>query len=555
MEQLQIHYVDLGVPRVADLQGELSVGRTEGNDLILNHPSVSRKHARFEGRSSGWWIVDLKSTNGVKVNGNLITEAQVNAGDKILVGSVQLELKALPSVNFTGDSMFDNPSGTVIRRISDFNSEFGLDIAELDKKLEPRAPSEPGLKPEPSVTREKIFQVLVQVAKALLQSDDLNSLLNVVMDMIFKYLPVERGLIILFDEDGNPVPKLTKFIEGAEQQDIPISRTILTMVAQQQVSLMTSNALEDARLLGGKSIAIHGIRSAMCVPLWNRQRVIGAVQVDSPIHIGRFTEEDLDLLTALANFAAVAVERAQLSEKIEQERKIRNKMERYHSPAVIDEIVKGVISADESEIRAADVSILFADISGFTTVSETKKPEEVAEFLSHFFSCAVESIFAYGGTLDKFIGDAVMAFFGAPIPQDDHADRAVLAGLMMQRLVGEWNAEREKAALPEVRIRVGINSGPAVVGNVGTEKRVDYTVLGSAVNIASRLESGVAKPGQVVISNNTLERIMGSFQTESLGEFALKGLQQKMPVFNVLGSASAPVEVPLKPHTLSATRI
>ena len=162
------------------------------------------------------------------------------------------------------------------------------------------------------------------------------------MDMIFKYLPVERGLIILFDEDGNPVPKLTKFIEGADAQDIPISRTILKMVAEQQVALMTSNALEDARLLGGKSIAIHGIRSAMCVPLWNRQRVIGAVQVDSPIHIGRFTEEDLDLLTALANFAAVAIERAQLSEKIEQERKIRSKMERYHSPAVIDEIVKGV---------------------------------------------------------------------------------------------------------------------------------------------------------------------------------------------------------------------
>jgi adenylate cyclase len=557
MEHLQIHYVDLGVPRIADLKTELSVGRTEGNDLVLNHPSVSRKHARFEPRDSGWWILDLKSTNGVKVNGNLITEAQVNAGDKILVGSVQLDLKALPSVNFTGDSMFDNPSGTVIRRISDFNSEFGLDISELaEGKSSPRLKSEPGLKLEPSVTREKIFQVLVQVAKALLQSDDLNTLLNTVMDMIFKYLPVERGLIILFDEEGNPVPKLTKFIEGAEQQDIPISRTILKMVAQQQVALMTSNALEDARLLGGKSIAIHGIRSAMCVPLWNRQRVIGAVQVDSPIHIGRFTEEDLDLLTALANFAAVAIERAQLSEKIEQERKIRSKMERYHSPAVIDEIVKGVVSADESEIRAAEVSILFADISGFTTVSETKKPEEVAEFLSHFFSCAVESIFAYGGTLDKFIGDAVMAFFGAPIPQDDHADRSVLAGLMMQRLVGEWNAEREKASLPPVRIRVGINSGPAVVGNVGTEKRVDYTVLGSAVNIASRLESGVAKPGQVVISNNTLERIMGSFQTEPLGEFALKGLQQKMPVFAVLGSAAAAPATPsASPHTLSATRL
>ena len=529
-DHLQVHYVDLGVQRVTDLQSEMSIGRTEGNDLILNHPSVSRKHAKLEPRNNRWWVVDLKSTNGVKLNGNLVTEAQVNAGDILHIGSVQLDVKALPSVNFTGDSMFE-PSGTVIRRISDFNSEFGLDMAEAAQVS--RMPSEPGVKPTPGVTREKIFQVLVQVAKAMLQSEDLNSLLETVMDMIFKYLPVERGLIILFDEERNPIPKLTKFLDDAETQDIPISRTILNMVAEQQVSLMTSNALEDARLLGGKSIAIHGIRSAMCVPLWNKQHVIGAVQVDSRIHIGRFTEEDLDLLTALANFAAVAIERAQLSEKIEQERKIRSKMERYHSPAVIDEIVKGVVSTDETEIRNAEVSILFADISGFTSVSETKKPEEVAEFLSHFFSCAVESIFAYGGTLDKFIGDAVMAFFGAPIPQDDHADRAILAALMMQRLVGEWNAEREKAGLPVVRIRIGINSGPAVVGNVGTEKRVDYTVLGSSVNIASRLESGVAKPGQIVISKNTLERVVGSFVTESLGEFALKGLQQKMPVFSV----------------------
>jgi adenylate cyclase len=551
MEQLQLHYVDLGVPRVMDLKHDLSVGRTEGNDLILNHPSVSRKHAKFELRSEHWWVVDLKSTNGVKLNGNLVTEAQVAAGDKISIGSVLVDVRALPSVDFNADSMFDNPSGTVIRRISDFNSEFGLEIAELadNKKPVSRPPSQPGMR-EPAVSREKIFQVLVQVAKALLASEELQVVLTTVMDIIFRYLPVERGLIILFDEDGNPVPKLTKFIEGAEQQDIPISRTILKMVSQQQVALMTSNALEDARLLGGKSIAIHGIRSAMCVPLWNRQRVIGAVQVDSPIHIGSFTEEDLDLLTALANFAAVAIERAQLAEKIEEERKIRSRMERYHSPAVVDEIVKGSIST-ESEVRSTDVSILFADISGFTTVSETKKPEEVAEFLSHFFGFAVESIFAYGGTLDKFIGDAVMAFFGAPLPQDDHADRAVLTGLMLQRMVNEWNVERAKTDLPPVMVRVGINSGLAVVGNVGTEKRVDYTVLGSSVNIASRLESGVAKPGQVVISQNTMDRIMGSFETESLGEFALKGLQQKMPVFEVKGTVGLASGTPALQSTAS----
>src|SRR5512140_74041 len=136
MEQLQVHYVDLGVTRVADLKSDMAVGRTEGNDLVLNHPSVSRKHARFEIRNGNWWVVDLKSTNGVKINGSLVTEAQVNPGDKILIGSVQLDAKVLPSVDFSGESMFDNPSGTVIRRISDFNSEFGLDIAEAAAEAE-----------------------------------------------------------------------------------------------------------------------------------------------------------------------------------------------------------------------------------------------------------------------------------------------------------------------------------------------------------------------------------------------------------------------------------
>src|SRR5205814_5933608 len=161
MEQLQVHFADLGVPRVADLKGDLSAGRTEGNDIVLNHPSLSRKHAKFEVRADKWWIIDLKSTNGVKVNGNLITESQVAAGDKISVGSVQLELKALPSVNFSSESMFDNPSGTVIRRISDFNSEFGLDVAEAQAPVaEPRSPSDSGIRKavEPKAAREKIFQ-------------------------------------------------------------------------------------------------------------------------------------------------------------------------------------------------------------------------------------------------------------------------------------------------------------------------------------------------------------------------------------------------------------
>ncbi len=525
MATLQLVVSTSGNVRQFEVRDGTTIGRIEGNHLVIDHPSVSRRHAVIELRNDDWWFVDLQSTNGVKVNGTQVSEARISAGDVLAIGSIDVQVKSVVPVEFPDQSMFE--SGTVMRRIADFNEEFGLD----NVAVEPRKVSSPGLAP---VSREKIFAVLVQVAKVLLQSEELTSVLNTVMDIIFKYLPVERGLLILFDDEGNPVPKLARFKDGSEKEVIPISRTILKMVAQQQVSLLTSNALEDSRLQGGESIIMHGIRSAMCVPLWNRGRVIGAVQVDSPIHIGHFTGEDLDLLTALANFAAVAVERAQLAEKIEHEKKIREKLERYHSPGVVDEIVRGAITTDSEAVRTAEVSILFADISGFTTISETKRPEEVSEFLSHFFSCAVDAIFANGGTLDKFIGDAVMAFFGAPIAQENHALRAVRAGLEMRRLVDVWNQKRDSEGLPPVRIRVGINSGPAVVGNVGTEKRVDYTVLGTSVNIASRIESGVAKPGQVVISQQTLDKVTGCFVTESLGDFPLKGLQQRMEAHHVL---------------------
>src|SRR5512140_1471374 len=121
MDQLQIHYLDVGIPRIFDLHETTTIGRTEGNDIVLNHPSVSRRHAKVEQRGAVWWVVDLNSTNGVKVNGMLVTEAEVKSGDKVLVGSVQLEFRAQAAVEFQDESVFDNPSGTVIRRISDFN--------------------------------------------------------------------------------------------------------------------------------------------------------------------------------------------------------------------------------------------------------------------------------------------------------------------------------------------------------------------------------------------------------------------------------------------------
>jgi adenylate cyclase len=151
-------------------------------------------------------------------------------------------------------------------------------------------------------------------------------------------------------------------------------------------------------------------------------------------------------------------------------------------------------------------------------------------------------IFKYGGTLDKFIGDAVMAFFGAPLPQDDHAERAVRSALELLTVLDRWNADREAAGDDRVEVRIAVNSGPVVVGDIGSATRVDYTVLGNTVNVTSRLEEHVAKPGTIVLGESTQAATAGLFPTEPLGSVQLKGLSRKINIFGLAAEEIEKVE-------------
>jgi adenylate cyclase len=304
------------------------------------------------------------------------------------------------------------------------------------------------------------------------------------------------------------------------------------------VAILTHDAQTDERFEDGRSIRIHQIRSAMCAPLWLRDLVIGAISVDSPLHVGSFSATDLDLLTALANYAAVAIERARLNERIRAEEAVRARLQRYHSPAVI-EAVLGDPQRSDREVALRETTILFADIVGFTPLCESLPPDEVAAFLNQFFSLAVDAIFEHGGTLDKFIGDAVMAFFGAPLPQADHAERAVRSARTLLSSLEAWNEQRREEGLEPVQLRVALNSGPVVVGDIGSERRVDYTVLGNTVNVASRLEQSAAEPGGIAIGGATEALLDGRIPLEPLGELQLKGLQQRVGAFRVVRGSAA----------------
>jgi adenylate cyclase len=199
------------------------------------------------------------------------------------------------------------------------------------------------------------------------------------------------------------------------------------------------------------------------------------------------------------------------------------------------------------QARTKTVTIVFADLVGFTSWSEKMSAEELANLLTRFFTLSSDAVFSHGGTIDKFIGDAVMAFFGAPIDQPDHASRAVSAALALREGVAKWNEERVSKGEPPIQVRIAINTGEAIVGEIGSERRVDYTVLGNAVNVAARMEEFVAGPGEIVIGPATYDGIRVGYRVVQMGHFALKGLSTQVPMYKVISKLSPEETLDVEP--------
>jgi adenylate cyclase len=538
---LRLRYALDGEERFFPLTGanKVRLGRGSDNDVVLSDVSVSRYHAELRRDGAGWSVHDLKSTNGVELNRVPVRAAPLQAGDRLGIGVFDLLVEAqadvrpvkTPAPEEDTASLASLTNATIVRSLADFAGAF--DLVGIPGKA---APLPAGEAPDLAYAN-RMFGFLTRLARILIDAQTVDDVLRRVLDIAFEALPVDRGFILL-DSDGELVCELARVKDRVElrpEGEVPVSRTMLRALMRERVALVTFDAQSDQRLSGGESIRLHQIRAAMCAPLWSGERIIGVMQVDSPFQVGAFGERDLDFLTTLANYVAVAVERIRYARQAELERMVRTRLERYHSPAVIEEVLRQ--EADEAAHRPklTQATVLFADLVGFTAFCERSGPEDVSELLGAFLNLAVEAIFRAGGTLDKFIGDCVMAFFGAPVPQEDHAARAARAAIEIQRELTAWSAARHAEGLPGFAARVALNSGPVVVGDIGSARRVDYTVLGNTVNVAARLEAFVAKPGDVVLGPETYRLLGGTIPTEALGEFQLKGLQKKITAYRVAG--------------------
>jgi adenylate cyclase len=383
----------------------------------------------------------------------------------------------------------------------------------------------------------KVLYVLYEISRQLNSIHDFNELLSRIMDLIFVVINADYGFLILTGKEGTdellPVVIKSKHPNIQLKEGLKASRTIINRVIHDKVALLTSNAMDDSRLDHARSILIQQIRSAMCVPLWRKDQIIGVIQLESARLENQFTQKDLELLTAIGAQMAMVIEQASLNETIREEERMRSRLERFHSPQVIEMILKSGQETKDSFMEPIylTATILFMDINGFTRLAEQMPPREVNVILNQHFTQMTEIIFEHDGTLDKFTGDGLMAVFGAPLEKKDDAERAIRAAkAMIQATKDMMKSTKENRRFT---VRIGINTGRVVAGNIGSPKRLDYTVIGDAVNTASRLES-MASPNEILIGEETYRLVKDKFQIRVVGSKKVKGKKAEIMVYQVL---------------------
>lgn len=356
---------------------------------------------------------------------------------------------------------------------------------------------------------------------------DVATMVERILAVVFELLPADGAAVWLTSGRYS-----SRAREGSRTIDVP--RAIIDETLGSQSGLLTHNALTDERFDRSHTVMARGVRSVMAVPLRTRRDTIGILYVESLSMSAAFTEDDLPLLDSLAAQAALLLENAALIAQVQQEMETRASLARFLSQAAVEEVLSGRLKLS-LQGQTSELTVLFADLRGFTTLSSHMKPEEVVRFLNAFFSEATEAVEGHGGIVDKFVGDCVMALWGAIEPTEDDARRAIAAALEV--------VERAKRILvrdASLKVGVGLHTGRAVVGAIGGKKRLDYTAVGATVNLAARLCT-IAEAQEVLVTAETLMRAGPGVVSEATSPVFLKGLEAPVMPYRIR-SLAAPAD-------------
>jgi adenylate cyclase len=381
--------------------------------------------------------------------------------------------------------------------------------------------------------KAEMLAQLCEMSAALATNSDTSSILDYATDVVMRTIPADCCAALMMDAGGDPRPVSLRFRdpEGGRSRQRSISRTAVRTAIENRVMLSSHDVAKDVDLNISHSAVLQGIRSLACAPLVGREDVYGALYVDRRDALQTFTEIDTQLLAAVAAQAAMAVEAARARERAQREAMARAAFARFMPEHIIEELVE---HPDQFHLGGTNkrVTVLFCDVRGFAKLSHRARPETIVDLLNILFTEMAAEIFHHQGTLNKYLGDGLMALFGAPVGGSTDAKDAVAAAIGMQRRIKSVNAQLKAKKLPTVTLGIGINTGEATVGCIGAEQRSEYTAIGDTVNIASRIE-GIAKPGQVLVTQATVEELGKEFQLSEPWTVEVKNIDEPVRVYSV----------------------
>ena len=372
-------------------------------------------------------------------------------------------------------------------------------------------------------TLEKYREInlLYKTSEVLGTQLNMDDVLKLLLKQALKATKSSGGSIMLINEFGELVPLATsgQFSSGGEELPrCTISEGVLEKVMK----------TGDPEIVSDVDEPHSGAKSILAVPLNANEKTLGIINLYNKTS-GAFDARDEKLVCSLASQAAIIVKNAELTE---DKRMLRETFHKYVSEEVLDLVLTRTGNIP-LEGNSAVISVLFADIRDFTSMAEGMVPNEVVRLLNKFLSSMVEIVLKHRGTLDKYTGDGFMALYGTPINVEDHAERAISSALEMTSTLRRL---QEDSLLPkDLKVGIGIHTGEAVVGNIGSTKRMEFTAIGDTVNIAARLETMTKElRADILTSHETYQRTKERFLFNSLGELNIRGKTKKLKLYSVL---------------------
>jgi adenylate cyclase len=520
-----------------------TIGRAPDNTVVLDDPRASRYHAHINQSDNGnFTIVDgavingqlRRSANKVFINGEPRFDQQLKTGDRITIGASTLRFEQ-PIEERTTDVRYDDkPLGHTQLLIS-ANDVMSTVLRSKEEVTAPQ-PQQRDKVLEALQRKANILSALYEMSKTLGSVFDLNAIFEKATDIIFRSTPADRVVALLAEQDGsdNLTPIAMRARDNkleAHARRLSIGRTITRKVMKDRVALLSQDAASDEQFAGVDSIVSQGVRSTICAPLVAETRVHGALYADRLDPFAAFKPDDLELISAVAAQTAIAVENARAHERLAREEVARANYSRFLPEVVVKQMLENPDSFKLGGVSQT-ITILFADIRGFTRISEHAPPEKIVSLLNRYFSAMTEIIFAHGGTLDKYLGDGLMALFGAPTATPDDASNALNAAVAMQRRMLGINRELHDEGFPEIGVGMGLHTGEVVVGYIGSDRRSEYTAIGDTVNTSSRLESN-ARGGEILISDATAKAGHSRYKLQPREPIMVKNRQQPVKLWEV----------------------